>query len=79
MPGLCSDRTGAAATDRSIGDGRLPAESDGETPVDARQSILVEREADHPMKSICSWCGVLIRDGREPISHGMCDACTEKW
>jgi len=27
------------------------------------------------MKVICAWCGLLIRDGREPVSHGICDRC----
>ena len=77
MPGLCSNRAGTAATDRSAGDGRLQSQSDGEAAVDACAGVLVEREAAQPMKSICSWCGTLIRDGREPISHGICADCAE--
>lgn len=29
------------------------------------------------MKVVCGWCGLLIRDGEEPISHGMCPQCYE--
>jgi hypothetical protein len=27
----------------------------------------------------CSWCGTTIREGSEPISHGMCVRCSESW
>lgn len=26
-------------------------------------------------RSVCAWCGVLIRDGEEPTSHGICGPC----
>lgn len=26
----------------------------------------------------CAWCGTTIRDGKLPISHGCCKACSEK-
>jgi hypothetical protein len=29
------------------------------------------------MKVVCAWCGKLIRDGLEPISHGICPVCVE--
>lgn len=29
-------------------------------------------------KSICAWCKTLLRDGPEPISHGMCEACADR-
>ena len=27
------------------------------------------------MKTVCAWCGVVIADGPEPISHGCCPRC----
>lgn len=37
------------------------------------------------MKTICAWCGELIKKGekiveteKEPISHGMCSECEKK-
>jgi hypothetical protein len=27
------------------------------------------------MKTVCAWCGSLIRDGSLPVSHGICTAC----
>jgi len=29
------------------------------------------------MKIICAWCGTLIQEGLEPISHGICRGCVE--
>lgn len=29
-------------------------------------------------RSICAWCGVLIREGSEPISHGACEPCVDR-
>ena len=28
-----------------------------------------------PPGTVCSWCGLLLRDGPSPLSHGMCEAC----
>jgi len=30
------------------------------------------------MRVICAWCGKLIREGDEPISHGICEECYQK-
>jgi hypothetical protein len=27
------------------------------------------------IKSICAWCSRVLRDGIEPPTHGICDAC----
>lgn len=27
------------------------------------------------LRSECAWCGVLLRDGALPISHGICARC----
>lgn len=29
-------------------------------------------------KAICSWCSKIIREGDEPVSHGMCEDCAVK-
>ena len=28
-----------------------------------------------PHKRICAWCGLVLAEGREPISHGICKDC----
>ena len=30
------------------------------------------------LKEVCAWCGHVIRDGVDPVSHGLCDRCLEK-
>jgi len=30
-----------------------------------------------PRLTICAWCGILLRDGTTPISHGICPVCLE--
>jgi len=32
-----------------------------------------------PLKVECSWCRVVMRDGVEPVSHGICEDCVEKF
>jgi len=27
------------------------------------------------LKTLCAWCGVTIKDGIEPVSHGICGEC----
>lgn len=29
------------------------------------------------MKTVCSWCDTVIREGAEPVSHGCCAECAE--
>ena len=32
-----------------------------------------------PIKVLCAWCGVTIREGTGPrVSHGICPSCAEK-
>ncbi|HEX8430267.1 MAG TPA: PAS domain-containing protein, partial [Longimicrobium sp.] len=32
--------------------------------------------APTPLRSLCAWCGVMIRDGSPaPVSHGICVSC----
>lgn len=30
-------------------------------------------------KVICGWCEVVMSDGFEPATHGICDDCKRKW
>jgi hypothetical protein len=27
------------------------------------------------IKSVCAWCCVVLRQGIEPVTHGICDSC----
>lgn len=27
------------------------------------------------MKVVCSWCDKTLREGSEPVSHGICEPC----
>lgn len=31
------------------------------------------------MKTVCAWCRVVMKDGTEPVSHGICAACEAKY
>lgn len=31
------------------------------------------------MKCVCAWCEKVIRDGEEPITHGCCEECRQKF
>jgi hypothetical protein len=42
----------------------------------ARQRAIESRES--PLRLECAWCDTLLRDGREPTSHGICEACSER-
>lgn len=28
-------------------------------------------------KTICAWCGKILREGAEPVSHGICQHCAD--
>lgn len=30
------------------------------------------------LRTVCAWCGVLICDGAEPTSHGICMPCAAR-
>jgi phage FluMu protein Com len=30
------------------------------------------------MKVVCAWCGKVLQEGSEPISHGICPECKEE-
>lgn len=30
------------------------------------------------MKTICAWCGEVLRDGDGPVSHGICGPCADR-
>lgn len=29
------------------------------------------------MRLVCAWCKAVMREGEEPVSHGICPACLE--
>lgn len=29
-----------------------------------------------PQRVVCAWDGAVIREGRAPVSHGLCDGCS---
>ena len=29
-------------------------------------------------KIICAWCGKVMKEGEEPVSHGICKECAKK-
>lgn len=31
-----------------------------------------------PLRSVCAWCRTVLREGREPTSHGICRECAKK-
>lgn len=31
-----------------------------------------------PMRVECAWCRAVMRAGREPVSHGICEKCAER-
>lgn len=35
-------------------------------------------QADLPMRIVCAWCGVELREGRSPASHGICQRCASE-
>lgn len=37
---------------------------------------LLEVEPE-PMRVVCAWCKRVIREGSEPVSHGICSSCAE--
>ncbi len=30
------------------------------------------------IKLVCAWCGKVLTEGEEPISHGICSECSKK-
>lgn len=40
-----------------------------------REKDRLSREA---LRTECAWCGSLMRDGKEPTSHGICFDCSQK-
>jgi hypothetical protein len=37
--------------------------------------------ADDPpaARVVCAWCGAVLSDGAEPVSHGICPGCEERY
>ncbi|KKM66775.1 hypothetical protein LCGC14_1477830 [marine sediment metagenome] len=38
---------------------------------------LVE-DLRYQARSVCAWCGLVLKDGLPPTSHGICDRCSER-
>ena len=34
--------------------------------------------SSEPLKAVCSWCKQVMREGAEPVTHGICPACDAK-
>lgn len=32
-----------------------------------------------PLKVVCAWCKTTMREGIEPVTHGICDTCLQKF
>lgn len=30
------------------------------------------------LRTICAWCKAVIRDGESPVSHGICQPCSDR-
>ena len=37
-----------------------------------------EAAREKAIKKICAWCNHIMRDGTEPVSHGICPPCAKK-
>jgi hypothetical protein len=48
---------------------------------DRKQDFPTREKSDLPTKTpkgnriMCAWCGSVIQEGPEPVSHGMCPDC----
>ena len=53
---------------------------DDDTAVCTVCAALMFRQDDpfEPQAIVCAWCGAVKQEGREPVSHGICEACAEK-
>lgn len=40
---------------------------------------IMARKARPRQRLACGWCSRVIREGREPTSHVMCDNCQDDW
>jgi hypothetical protein len=50
------------------------------TPKEAyviREKILA-RFRERPMRRVCAWCQRELAPGREPTTHGICEACAKQ-
>ena len=42
-----------------------------------RYTLSMEATAKGPRR-VCAWCGLVMADGSEPATHGICKECTKK-
>lgn len=38
-----------------------------------------ERSIAPDLKTVCAWCEAVIREGEEPVSHGICKTCADEY
>ena len=36
---------------------------------------VTARRSELPHRLVCAWCTKVLREGKEPLSHGLCPAC----
>ena len=47
----------------------------GRTMSDAMTNLLEQLEEAAPSRCLCAWCGITLRNGVLPASHGICQLC----
>jgi len=53
--------------------------SDDERGAQADIDPIEGERFDAPLPpSVCAWCGLILREGVGPISHGICPACVAR-
>lgn len=54
---------------------RLP----GETDLELRQAMTDMLTALKEQREVvCAWCGRILKHGKRPVSHGICQKCQQK-
>ena len=46
--------------------------------VDSNKTINAVDLPNRPLRVECAWCRRVLRDGPEPVSHGICPECRDK-
>lgn len=41
------------------------------TPLPVRSAVI--------LKVACAWCGKTLREGAQPVSHGICEVCRAQY
>jgi len=48
-------------------------------PVHEWRAKAVDLLEPPPMTIVCAWCGLVLLDGSDTISHGICEPCKASW